>query len=296
MTTTEILSRLEAVKKIADCDWMARCPAHKDRSPSLKVTEGPDGRTLLKCFANCQTEHICAAINLKVSDLFPEKPLDKSTVAEATRKDREQREKTQADSMRIIREGMRVWPVATDHPYLAGKKLKPAGDIRIASTGPYTGWLVIPIYNIDGELQSVQYIAEDGQKKFAGGVPTLGGMCPVNAFRQGPMILAEGYATAKSLGDATGWTTFAAFTCGNLPTVAQALRSTNPDSLILIASDDDHVQKCTACKTELDLDYNPKLCPHCHKEHLQVNAGVVKAQEAARLVDGIFVKPNFAKK
>jgi hypothetical protein len=34
------------------------CPAHDDRAPSLSISEGDDGRTLLKCHAGCSTADI----------------------------------------------------------------------------------------------------------------------------------------------------------------------------------------------------------------------------------------------
>jgi hypothetical protein len=40
--------------------WMARCPAHDDRSPSLSITER-DGRIFLHCFAGCAYADIVAA-------------------------------------------------------------------------------------------------------------------------------------------------------------------------------------------------------------------------------------------
>jgi putative DNA primase/helicase len=33
--------------------WVARCPAHDDRTPSLSIRETHEGRVLLKCFAGC---------------------------------------------------------------------------------------------------------------------------------------------------------------------------------------------------------------------------------------------------
>lgn len=61
-----------------DCDprgpdhkYTARCPAHEDRSPSLSVGEGVDGRVLLHCFAGCPTADIVRALELGWPDLFP---------------------------------------------------------------------------------------------------------------------------------------------------------------------------------------------------------------------------------
>lgn len=47
-----------------------RCPSHEDRSPSLSVSEGRDGRALVHCFAGCSVEEVCRALDLTVRDLF----------------------------------------------------------------------------------------------------------------------------------------------------------------------------------------------------------------------------------
>lgn len=51
--------------------FAARCPSHDDRSPSLAVSEGADGRALLYCFGGCTTERVIHALGLQWSDLFP---------------------------------------------------------------------------------------------------------------------------------------------------------------------------------------------------------------------------------
>jgi putative DNA primase/helicase len=51
--------------------WKARCPSHFDRNPSLSISEGADGRVLVKCFAGCDVDAIVAALGLTTSDLFP---------------------------------------------------------------------------------------------------------------------------------------------------------------------------------------------------------------------------------
>ena len=55
----------------AGATWMARCPAHEDRTPSLSIAAGDDGRVLLHCWAGCRTRDIVAALGLQWSDLFP---------------------------------------------------------------------------------------------------------------------------------------------------------------------------------------------------------------------------------
>jgi hypothetical protein len=52
---------------------MARCPAHEDRSPSLSVSEGRDGRVLIHCFGGCSPESVCKALQIRASNLFNER-------------------------------------------------------------------------------------------------------------------------------------------------------------------------------------------------------------------------------
>lgn len=68
MDIATLLARLEHVRRSRD-GWMARCPAHDDRSPSLSLRES-DGKILLHCFAGCTVEAICAAAGVQLSSLF----------------------------------------------------------------------------------------------------------------------------------------------------------------------------------------------------------------------------------
>jgi hypothetical protein len=65
----KLLDKLAGTREF-NGSWKALCPAHEDREPSLSVTEGDDGRALLKCFAGCDTENIVAALGLEMKDLF----------------------------------------------------------------------------------------------------------------------------------------------------------------------------------------------------------------------------------
>lgn len=74
MITESFLSRLDRVKKTGPSRWLACCPAHDDRSPSLAIREVDDGRTLIHCFAGCGATEIVQSIGLEMHDLFPESP------------------------------------------------------------------------------------------------------------------------------------------------------------------------------------------------------------------------------
>jgi len=67
--TALVLSRLPDAKRNGR-GWVARCPAHDDRRPSLSVAEGDAGGALLHCHAGCAPDAIAAALGLSVRDLM----------------------------------------------------------------------------------------------------------------------------------------------------------------------------------------------------------------------------------
>ena len=81
-----ILERLDGVRR-SGRGWIARCPAHADRSASLSVAAGDDGRVLLRCFAGCSATAVVHALALELGDLF-DRPLAPAT-PEARRELRE---------------------------------------------------------------------------------------------------------------------------------------------------------------------------------------------------------------
>jgi len=72
----EVLHHFDAVKEVSPGKWNARCTlpanhAHRDRSPSLSIGLGTDGRILLHCFAGCYWADVAAAAGLYPEDLSP---------------------------------------------------------------------------------------------------------------------------------------------------------------------------------------------------------------------------------
>ncbi|GAB3394333.1 AAA family ATPase [Azotobacter armeniacus] len=65
-----LLPRLEGVKKHGE-RYMACCPTHDDKSPSLSLVRGNDGRVLVHCYAGCEPRNVLAAVGLELKDLFP---------------------------------------------------------------------------------------------------------------------------------------------------------------------------------------------------------------------------------
>ena len=67
------LARLEDVRE-TDRGWIARCPAHKDRSPSLSVGQAKDDRWafVVYCFAGCEPLAVLQAVGMEWKDITGE--------------------------------------------------------------------------------------------------------------------------------------------------------------------------------------------------------------------------------
>jgi hypothetical protein len=73
MKINELLSRLEKVKSINTNSWVACCPHHGDKLPSLAIKHDTStGKILIKCWAGCGVDEIMAAIGMNMADLFPD--------------------------------------------------------------------------------------------------------------------------------------------------------------------------------------------------------------------------------
>jgi hypothetical protein len=81
MSADILLAKLDGLKETGPGRYIARCPAHKDRSPSLSVRVLDDGRILVHCFASCDVADVVAAVGLTITDLFPDRPLTQTALA-----------------------------------------------------------------------------------------------------------------------------------------------------------------------------------------------------------------------
>ncbi len=183
-------------------------------------------------------------------------------------------------------EAQRQWDDASetgDSAYLERKGARPYG-VRFSSGGG----LFVPLRDASGKLWNRQRIAPEkptnggpdklflkgGRKSglwhLIGDVGTLA--TPVDSDSTAPAVLlvAEGYATAASLHQATGYPVAVAFDAGNLVHVAKALRSQHPAALLVVCGDDD-------VQTLAQSGHNP---------------GRDKATAAARAVRGLAVFPE----
>lgn len=188
-------------------------------------------------------------------------------------RDAEQAKLQEQTAQRVGRQMADLVPVEQPTPYMQAKGIEPQAGVLTDKEGQKT---YIPATDADGKQWTMQYIQEDGTKRFAkdsrkeGCFHVIGGM---DALAQAPaLVIGEGYATAGSLSQSLGFATVAAFDSGNLPHVAKALHEKFPDKPIVIAGDDDK-----------------------HLEATQgVNPGRSKAEEAAKAVGGKVLLPIFA--
>ena len=78
MSAETLLSKLDKVKRTGAGRYIACCPSHDDKSPSLSIRELDDGRVLIHCFSGCDPASILAAVGLTLEDLFPEREIQHS--------------------------------------------------------------------------------------------------------------------------------------------------------------------------------------------------------------------------
>lgn len=148
-------------------------------------------------------------------------------------------------------------PAPADHKYLIRKSIKAHGA-RLNSEN-----LALPLFSGD-KICSIQFISPTGSKWYLSGGRVKG--CSYSIGTPSDIVLiAEGFATAASLHEATGHAVEIAFTAGNLRAVSLALREKLPDARIIVCADND-------TKT----DGNP---------------GKTKATEAAIAIGGLMAIP-----
>ena len=132
------------------------------------------------------------------------------------------------------------------HPYLQRKGVPALGGIRQRECQGIGELLLAGLYESGtlGGLQSIlpEKPADGPDKLFLKGGKTAGGYFPIPAkdgTKDGPLLIAEGYATAASLHLATGHACLVAFNAGNLEAVARMARDKYPDREIILCADND---------------------------------------------------------
>ena len=174
---------------------------------------------------------------------------------------------------RIQKQLATLSPLVEPTPYLENKSCSVNAGVFTDEKNKTT---FIPAYDADGKIWTVQYINEEGTKRFAkdsrkeGCFHVIGGL---DKLAEAPaLVIGEGYATADSTATTLGFATVAAFDSGNLLEVGKALAAKYPDKPIIFIGDDDRHLSLTQ----------------------GVNAGREKAEAAAKELNGKAVFPIFS--
>jgi len=132
-------------------------------------------------------------------------------------------------------------------PYLASKGLSASvqllnvpKELTIGGVSFDSESMLLPIHDIDGTLVSAQLVSAAGEKRYLPGTRQNGGFIKVgDSSNTANIIIAEGYATALTLNQTTGYFTLAAMSANNLLNIALIARHKYPDSSIIMAAEND---------------------------------------------------------
>ena len=173
------------------------------------------------------------------------KPATPEDLAERERRRAEAAKRRDADEARFraraddtARMAAALWAKASEtgtSVYLDRKGIKAHG-VRFLGDGS----IAVPMVNASG-LVNLQTIAADGSKRFLRWGRKAGTWHMIRGDAEGAdvIVIAEGFATAASIFEATGRPVAVGFDAGNLRHVAQALAELHPSARLLIAGDDD---------------------------------------------------------
>jgi putative DNA primase/helicase len=135
----------------------------------------------------------------------------------------------------------RLEPVTT-HPYAVKKKLSPdtLALLRVVpENDPFTkyrGWLAVPGYSIDGNIQTIEFISQTGEKSTLKDSHKSGAFFTVGPA-DGDIFVTEGIGAASAAYQSTGSRATGCFGSGNVRNVVEALRTREPDTKISICPD-----------------------------------------------------------
>lgn len=114
-------------------------------------------------------------------------------------------------------------PAPADFPYLLKKQVSSYG-LKSDTDRELGQVLLIPAINVNGEVEGIERIAEDGTKKHLG--TKKGCYFLIGEPQEGKEILvAEGYATSASLFEITSKTVACAFSANNMTAVSEVLKN-----------------------------------------------------------------------
>ncbi|NCB23836.1 MAG: hypothetical protein EOM56_13610, partial [Deltaproteobacteria bacterium] len=88
------------------------------------------------------------------------------------------------------------------HVYLADKGVQSVPGLKISFRD---NKLVVPLYDAEGQLVNLQFISEQGEKRFLSGGRKQGCVFPIGESADSPLLISEGLATGLSLHECLGY-------------------------------------------------------------------------------------------
>tara|TARA_R110000851_G_scaffold5398_2_gene22382 strand:+ start:6349 stop:8604 length:2256 start_codon:yes stop_codon:yes gene_type:complete len=240
----EIRSYGHIVKEsVPDIDVIVRYPAPGEKGGKAcwywynenEDEYRPGARSGVGVFGNWQTSEKTVWSSKKLSVMSPtETAAFNAQIERATLLRKVEQEESHK---RAAIKAQTIWansdPAPADHPYLARKGIEVHGA-RIR------GETIVLSVTVDGAIMSLQEISpiEDVNKKFMPEGKISGGYYIVEG--EGDVVyVAEGFATAASIAEATGAKVYCAYNAGNLLDVTNTAKDQNPDKNVVICGDDD---------------------------------------------------------
>lgn len=184
-----------------------------------------------------------------------------------------------------------------DSEYLQRKQIGAYG-VRFTDKGA----VIVPMMDDRDTIRGLQFILPRGHERavkagrdkefWPKGLQMSGTYHLVGKPPRDILLIAEGYATAASIHEATNLPVAVVWSANNIMPACQALKKKYKRARQLICADDDWVQKCSSCGKYTDV--LTETCKQCGEPHKKSNAGIVNAQAAATAVSGAWIIPVFS--
>jgi hypothetical protein len=221
----EVIGSAIPLKK-AGREYKACCPFHDEKTPSFHVIPDKDFAHCFGCGWSGDVVDFTRDYNKVSLDEAVAMLKSGASFGDAPEKAKALEQRNEAEQIRramAVKEAQAVWQggvaVSPDHPYLVRKGVEPHMAKQHSD-----GRLILPILDATGEIQSVQLIADDGEKKFLPGAPTASGRAYIG-INMGRTILCEGFATGASIYDAIPDQVCVAYSLNNMERLARELHA-----------------------------------------------------------------------
>jgi hypothetical protein len=226
---------------------VAVCPFHPDKSPSLVLYKDHTYHCfgcsahgdVLDFVSGTQRLSLGESIRFLTGGNTP--VLDDADRARREKEARRREEQQKVKEQNAIQDARARWSRAlpingVGNAYLERKNVAPYGTRREGDN------LLVPMFDGEGLIQSVQSIEPDGRKIFHAGAPARGATLTLAPAADGPVVITEGFATGATIQAATGLTVLIGFSKGALLATAKIAAARFAGRQIIVAADSNGVE------------------------------------------------------